>query len=519
MIHDFTDQSKWLIVPNIPVLDEHELTDDKGSSTGYVDSRILQEIANNNNRRIHETGDPAPLIVGHTSDNPQAPERPVVGYAINYRVRPFRNGRSAIFVDYAVRRKYANVVEDFPRRSVELWLNKRELDPIALLGGTTPERDLGVLIRHARLDRFVLDHRPTTDRQRWLAGVGASRPDDVLLYHARGGTIYRYSLEEPDMAGNCPTGMPAPQRYAEGDDEFEDDGAGDEGNGPPEDFGGGEEGDDGGEDPVVAKVLQSKPIRDLMSKVDEIFDAITGGGEEGGMGAGPGGPSPPEAGMDDGMGGGPPPDEEAAMFHGSPPVRFESTGMPGPGSVGVPQFGKKFSRTPDPAHRGKGATRNGSGSMNGVYGPQRQQRRPAAATADPDKVRMSRQIDGLVRKLARSEAEKTVNDLKGEGIIFADEKAEIDFLSVLDEQSRKYHVENVIKKNYQRRQADPANPAYPGVARYARPDAGQGGEADFDPKDAQEASLFADLVTRRGMKREDAVKFMRSRGQQQVRVG
>lgn len=517
--YDFDNPEKWVTVTGVPVLDEHEQTDEKGQPVGYVDSDVLQEISRNNNNRVLATGDPAPLTVGHTSDNPNVAEKPIVGFAVNYRVAPFKNGRNAIYVDYKIRKRHENVIEDFPRRSVELWMSRKELDPIALLGGTTPERDLGVIIRKARIDKFTLDTRPTTERQRWLASIG-QRSDDVLCYNARGGVVYRYSLfgEEDDPMPCPPGGMP--QRYAEGEgDEFDDGPPEDDGGLPPDEEGMGDEGigdeEDGGEDPVVARVLQSKQFKSLEAKVDEILAALTGD-EGGGMppgGGGPGGPPPggpppgPGAGMEPGMapmggGGGPgmeDPEEEAQMFHGAPPVRFESTGFPGPGSVGVPQFGKKFSR-------------NGGTHMNGTRRPQQQPRRPAAGN---DRLsRLERQNQILVQKLSRAEAEKTIDTLKGEGIEFADEKAEVEFLALLDDASRKHHVENVIKKNYKRKPANPANPAYPGAARYARAEVGNQPDADdYTPENAQDAVAFADLQVKKGMTREQAIKHMRSRSQ------
>lgn len=533
---DFHDAAKWDIFPNIPVLDEHELLDDKGRPSGYVDASILGEIAENNNRRVHETGDPAPLIIGHTSDDPRAPERPVVGYAINYRVAPFKNGRAAIFVDYAVRKKYSNVIDDFPRRSVELWLNKRELDPIALLGGTTPERDLGVIVRNSRLKAISL--------------LGSSTPErdlGVTLRYSRklGGTVLRYAMEDTDMPHDFGG---APQRYAEGPPEGDE---GDEGLGD----GGDEFGDEGAdEDPVVAKVLSSKPIKDLMGKVDEMYQALVGGGEGAPGGEPPVGPGG-EPGMDDGMGmegapggggspgmgapppggpggpgGAPPMDPEAARFHGAPPVRFEedepemyaATGFAGPGSTSVPSFGggkKPFSRN---------GNSNGSAKVNGTQTRQsRQQPAPRGGTQNPELLRMQRSLAAvqesnrrLVAKLARSEAEKHIAALKDEGIVFGDtpddaaknEKEEVDFLAVLDERDQAWQLSR-IRRLYKRRAADPAQSPFGELARFSRPpdNTDPSDPNSYEPKTPQEAALYADALQKTKMDVPAAVKLMRSR--------
>ncbi len=132
--------------PAVPILDEHVLTDARGQNEMLVDAAFLAEIAANNNARVEQTGDPTPLIVGHTEDHAGKSEKPVVGYATNFRVQPFfESGRQALFADFHVPKEKQQILKDYPRRSVELWPKKREIDPISLLGGTTPERDLGIL--------------------------------------------------------------------------------------------------------------------------------------------------------------------------------------------------------------------------------------------------------------------------------------------------------------------------------------------------------------------------------------
>src|SRR5579859_5194319 len=102
---------------------------------------MLGRIAANNNRRVKETGDWTPIVIGHTKDNAPENEQPeIVGYASNFTVKPlFRTGRYAI---HAVCRFFKNKldkVKNFPRRSVELWVTREEVDPISLLGATSPQ--------------------------------------------------------------------------------------------------------------------------------------------------------------------------------------------------------------------------------------------------------------------------------------------------------------------------------------------------------------------------------------------
>lgn len=553
---DFDNPEKWFTVPDVPLLDEHELTGADGEPEGYVDRKVLEEIAANNNRRVYSSGDPATIILGHTSDDPRAAEKPAKGFVVNYKVRPTRDPQTGqtkyqICGDYKFRPWNAHLAEEYPRRSVELWLGKREIDPIAILGGTTPERDLGVIIRKAReknpqydfgstfartrLANVVLDHKPRTERERLLAKVG-----EVVHYKARGGVMFRYAMGECPMPMN--NGMP-PSRYAEGADDEPD---GDEPDVQDDPFDAGDDGA-GDDDPIVAKVLASKPIKDLMSKVDQIFAAVTGEGGAGGppMGDGmdaPGG-EPPIAGGMDAPGGAPPmgappggpgmgappggnPDEEAAMFHGAGPVRFEeddgtgtdrpptkynASGFAGPGSTFVPAT---------TGAKKKPFNRGGSG-MNGTANGRGRAVRPAPVQrVDPgqqERVRMQRQINDLQYKLARADAEKQVAALEAEGVLFGDtpedtEKAKaemIEFLSVMDAESQAWEIGRV-RKFYRRREETPVHPSTVGVARFARADVGDSGDGDFDPKTPDESMVFAEAIQRMG--RTEAIKYMRQRG-------
>lgn len=578
---DFDNPSKWVSVPDVPLLDEHEITGTDGKPEAIVDRNVLEEIAANNNRRVFETGDPATLILGHTSDDPRAPEKPSKGFAVNYRVKPFKrsdDGRLvyAIHADIKVRPQNAHILEEYPRRSVELWLSKREIDPIALLGGTTPERDLSVLIRKSRLTAIGLAHEPKTALEKREAAKEAS--EAVLKYRARYGTLYRYAME-----GCMPKHIDAePGQY--GDDEFEgetDDLGGeggdnesggsepDDGGDPP--FGGEDGGPDGGEDPVVAKVLASKAFRALEDKVNQIFDAVTGGegaaggappggagGMDNGMGmegagtgvgamppGGTGAPSP-TGGASGGLGGpggmGGSPDEEAAMFHGQKPVRFDegmggddgldysASGFAGPASTSVPGTGggrgRPFSRN---GHSNNG---NGKGKPNMNGTKTRQTPLPAQQNGQlAEQVRrLSRSNSELVLKLARADCREILNRLEQEGIVFGDtpeeserEKAKkVEFLARIGEQDRGLFVED-MRRNYRRRESDPANPGGVLPARYGRAEFDGRGEAppanddpnDFVPANPQEAMAFAEACHKFGATPEGhqkAVQYMRNRG-------
>lgn len=562
-VYDFENPSKWVTVPDVKVLDEHELDGDDGKPAAYVDRQVLEEIARNNNNRVLSTGDPAPLIVGHTSDDPRAPERPVVGYAVNYRVKESRDpatGRVsyAIHTDYKVRKDREHVIEDFPRRSVELWLGRKELDPIALLGGTTPERDLGVIIRKSRISGFTFDRLPASN------GIRSTERDlvsPVLHYSKKSGTVIRYACSEDEstnyshgenamktMKGKSvkAPGGPVKTKHsyeADPDNEMATDDL------PPDmedqgmddtdiDMGG--EGDPGAdpasEDPQIAGIFQSKAFQKMLA--DAVKTAIEGllAAEEGGAGGPSPVPSPGGAAPmgDPGMGGddppmdgtdglAPQPEEEARIDHEGPPVRFgASTGYAGPNSTMIPST--EGDRRQPYSRNGQRPTTNGSPAMT------RTQQRPAARQ-NPEVVRLSRQLaeqnkvikDLLVRN-ARAEAEKTISDFENnaeghaEGpVIFGDREQEIRVLTNMDAESREYHIEN-IRVNY-RRAGHTSGPtdsrSADALFRHSRVDDGVSDDA-YEPKTPAEAVALADAQTGKytggkPMSFGEAVKFMKNR--------
>ena len=138
-------EGDYEIFRNIPVFDEHV-----GDDGVNYDKRRLQCIADNNNRRIDDTGDWCPLVPGHTPDEPGQEQPEIIGYAGPFKVAVIGNvdPRHCIFADFRVHRDHAETFRKNPRRSVELWPEEnpddRFFDPIAILGAETPKRPLGM---------------------------------------------------------------------------------------------------------------------------------------------------------------------------------------------------------------------------------------------------------------------------------------------------------------------------------------------------------------------------------------
>lgn len=203
---DFDNPNKWVTVAGVPLLDEHEMTGEDGQPIAQVDRRALEEIAHNNNRKVRETGDPATLILGHTSDDPRAAEKPAQGFVVNYKVKPFKRNPDgqiiyAIHGDYKLRPNKAHLIEEYPRRSVELWWHKKDIDPIAMLGGSSPERDLSVVLRHARLNHVSMDVNSSSNSGIRNSVSANPNTEGVIYFSTKGG----YSIETYTIGDSIPT--------------------------------------------------------------------------------------------------------------------------------------------------------------------------------------------------------------------------------------------------------------------------------------------------------------------------
>lgn len=563
--YDFDNPQKWHTESSVPLLDEHEMTNDNGQPVAQVDKTILEQIAANNNKRVRETGDPATLILGHTSDDPRAPEKPAYGFVVNYHVKPFKRDQSgqviyAIHGDYKIRHKNKELLEQYPRRSVELWWHKKELDPIAMLGGSSPERDLGVVIRNGRINHVALDHTPR--RQVSARNSSQSAGEQLpIRFSTRGNyTVECYAIETPRRFArgrsdkkSREAGMAGPSRFNHncGDDDggdkykYADDlMATDEFDGGDEAVPGEGDGPDSAEsDPVLAKLFQSKQWKELSQKIDMLAQALAGPEDQGatpgsdsaaigeepmpgempppgqpGMGGpGMGAPPPGAEGMDDSFE--PEPEEDERRMHGAAPVQMSADGMAV--STGFP--GPK-----DPYISGM----NGKKKMTRTTPVQNGRRQPAPTGQNGELAAVKKQLAAFRLKYARSEAEKIVNQLVTEDrILFGRTpedhekgvKEQTEYFAHLlmqdgGEEDVRYEVEEVIKKRYSRQKPNPAAPSSVGVARYARQQAGGAPGADDDEnfedtelQDFQKITEFADLIGVRKMSRKDAIDHMRKK--------
>lgn len=164
------------VVLERPMFKEHwtrECRDEDGaisSESTYLGRDELRGIADRCNERIADTGDFAPIIINHTTDDGQV-ENEIIGFSGPYRVGTFGNlkPKATIYGKMWVFKGKEEKLRQFPRLSVEYWCSEENpadgyFDPVSLLGARTPELDLGVhyskdatgrrLMRYSKEERF-----------------------------------------------------------------------------------------------------------------------------------------------------------------------------------------------------------------------------------------------------------------------------------------------------------------------------------------------------------------------------
>lgn len=297
------------------VLREGEVYDERNGGTVKFDRQRLERFADTQNRRVAESQDATPIIVGHTKRGKNEKDQPkIAGLATRFVVAPFYN--TGTYGLQAVPWSKAENVQDFsdhPRRSAEVWTHPDLIDPISLLGATTPRLDLGL-------------HR----LQRATPEVSVEYSPRVPL------TLEMCDMPEPSTDPKAPA-TPANKDAAAG----------------------------GVDNPQMAQLqAQMQQMQEMFSILQPLIDEIkasqgmpgdpNAGGPPGGPpGGGMGGP-PPGAPMPMGAPGGPPPGPggpEPSQFNmgGGSPAGFGNTMIPTQMQAGYGYYPPY--QTPAPAAR------------------------------------------------------------------------------------------------------------------------------------------------------------------------
>lgn len=344
-------------LPDFAVLDECKFYDRKTKQNVHLDKGRLEKMAASQNRRIEGRNAVTPIILGHTKDDaPEGDQPAVVGVATRFRVAPLPDGTQAIWARPWAKKGHEETFRNNFRRSVELWLNPDAIDPIALLGPTTPRRDLPDHL----FSRYGNSEKTSTGSVvRFSREAGDGR--QPILFEMGQHMASKIKFEAPDFAKKDEEEKPDAEGAPESTPpETEPEAA------APDEAGAASEND--AADAEVQKVMNSDwgkkltatldKVAAFMDKAGPVFDMIEQelqmeqGGQPGAPGA-PGAPPPPgppgapdqgvppadagpPAGAPPGATPAPPPDREG------PPDKKNSASAPGYGNVTMPN--QSFSR-------------------------------------------------------------------------------------------------------------------------------------------------------------------------------
>lgn len=135
------DPELYHIIRDVPVVDCFDSID-----PAWMDKTV------NHMQQLEATGNCCPLILGHLDLKQQGrkdDETPSVGLARNFRKAELPNLGTVPLADYWLEKQKLDDIRkhcgSLVRWSAEIWLGQHEIDPIALLGGTTPRRRLGTI--------------------------------------------------------------------------------------------------------------------------------------------------------------------------------------------------------------------------------------------------------------------------------------------------------------------------------------------------------------------------------------
>jgi len=155
------DTSQYEAPVDAPIVDVFRKASSDGSYSAGITADALPKWVDSANER-HSRGEHCPLVIGHTINGaPEVNQPPKAGWITGpYRVEtnhpevkgPVIVGKhwiqketTVVLNGAPVKLSARQVVEMWPRRSAELWFRDKKIDPVALLGATTPERELGVI--------------------------------------------------------------------------------------------------------------------------------------------------------------------------------------------------------------------------------------------------------------------------------------------------------------------------------------------------------------------------------------
>lgn len=221
------DPAEYTVFPHVAVVDEFRMTDPSGGYVVSVDERFLDKLVARMSDRELRTGDLCPVIIGHTIEDgrTEVDQPQIVGYLRQWvKDDFFQTGKKAAFADVWIKNTNKllvngeevvltaqEVAERWPRRSGEVWPDRYEIDPLSLLGATTPARDLGLmkLSRNGSFTYFSPGDMPVPDALQSPAVTDAAAGQLPILQEILGllkQLAAKESAPEPEVPAAGPEG-------------------------------------------------------------------------------------------------------------------------------------------------------------------------------------------------------------------------------------------------------------------------------------------------------------------------
>jgi hypothetical protein len=174
---------------------------------GNLTEDDLQRIITVNNTRYLDSGDMSALVIGHIDfDLPETERPPVVGFARNFRLTMFGavNPTPAVEAEFLFYPAMIGLAKEYPRCSPELHIDGT-VDPIALLGASTPHLDIGLMLsKDGKRQRVVLDDSESQPHSKDLvsklaAAIPAAATEETAMDETQFAAMFTKCLEASPM--------------------------------------------------------------------------------------------------------------------------------------------------------------------------------------------------------------------------------------------------------------------------------------------------------------------------------
>jgi len=153
----------FVVIDEVPIFAEHADVAPNGDPY-VIDGNTLNEIASVNNERVSR-GEIPTLIVGHNEDDFYS-EKPAVGFLDNF-CTGIRHGVATLFARFLVYKDKAEVIREYPKRSIEFALDTLVIPACAMVGSREPRLDLGILYNSKssnQILKFTADNKVSVER-------------------------------------------------------------------------------------------------------------------------------------------------------------------------------------------------------------------------------------------------------------------------------------------------------------------------------------------------------------------